>query len=65
MNKVKEAGKTGIFPSLTRSPINNKIPPTGNTIEKDFGVLKRHEVDIAIVIFLCANGIPFNVLRSL
>lgn len=34
-------------------------------IEKDFGNVERHDVDMAVVRFLCANGIPFDVLRSL
>lgn len=62
--KVEEAEKTCISPSLTRSTVNNKLPPISNHIEKAFGVIERHEVDIAIIRFLCANGISFDVLRS-
>lgn len=62
--KVEEAEKTGISPSLTRSSVYNKLPPTSNPIEKAFRVWERHEVDMAVERFLCANGIPFNVLRS-
>ncbi len=29
-----------------------------------FGEGKRHDADMKIVKFLCANGIPFNILRS-
>ncbi|KAL6550554.1 hypothetical protein OROMI_021042 [Orobanche minor] len=63
--KVQEAEKTGISPSLTRSTVNSKnLGTSKNPIEKAFGIVERHDVDIAIVRFLCANGIPFNVLRS-
>ncbi|KAL6511650.1 hypothetical protein OROGR_021247 [Orobanche gracilis] len=63
--KVQDAEKIGISPSLTRSTVNKKFPATSsNPIEKAFGVVERHDVDIAIERFLCANGIPFNVLRS-
>ncbi|KAL8146534.1 hypothetical protein AgCh_004314 [Apium graveolens] len=63
--KVEVAEKTGISPSLTRSTVNNKLTGiSNNPIEKAFGAIERHDVDIAIVRFLCANGIPFNVLRS-
>ncbi|KAK1378474.1 DUF659 domain-containing protein [Heracleum sosnowskyi] len=62
--KVEEAEKTCISPSLTRSTVNNKLPPTSSPIEKAFRVWERHEVDMAVERFLCANGIPFNVLRS-
>lgn len=65
-NKVQEAEQVGISSSLTRSTINSKVPVAANIspIEKAFGNLERHEVDMAIMRFLCANGIPFNVLRS-
>ncbi|KAL6530098.1 hypothetical protein OROMI_028743 [Orobanche minor] len=64
--KMQEAEKTGISPSLTRSTVNSKVLGTSkNPIEKAFGIVERHDVDFAIVGFLCANGIPFNVLRSL
>ena len=64
--KVQDAEQVGISSSLTRSTINSKVPVAANIspIEKAFGNLERHEVDIAIMRFLCANGIPFNVLRS-
>ncbi|KAL8156124.1 hypothetical protein AgCh_001280 [Apium graveolens] len=63
--KVEEAEKTGISPSLTRSTVNNKLTGiSNNPIEKAFGAIERHDVDIGIVRFLCANGIPSNVLRS-
>lgn len=63
--KVQEAEKAGISPSLIRSTVSSKLSGTSsNPIEKAFGVVERHDVDVAIVRFLCANGIPFNVLRS-
>ncbi|XP_021722654.1 uncharacterized protein LOC110690135 [Chenopodium quinoa] len=63
--KVEEVELTGISPSLSKSTIKNKVPGTNKTpIEDAFGMVERNEVDKAIVRFLCANGIPFNVLRS-
>ncbi|KAL6573184.1 hypothetical protein OROMI_012800 [Orobanche minor] len=63
--KVQEAERTGISRSLTRSTVNSKVLGTSkNPIEKAFGIMERHDVDIAIVRFLWANGSPFNVLRS-
>ncbi|XP_063941311.1 uncharacterized protein LOC135149511 [Daucus carota subsp. sativus] len=64
--KVEEAEEAGISPSLTRSTINSKTAVATNMspLDKSFRNLERHEVDMAVVRFLCANGIPFNVLRS-
>lgn len=63
--KVEEAELTGISPSLSKSTIKNKLPGTSNTpIGDAFGIVERNEVDKSVVRFLCANGIPFNVLRS-
>jgi hypothetical protein len=52
--KVKEADNKG-------STGGTSAP---NPLVKSFGVAQRESVDMAITKFLCANGIPFNVLRS-
>ncbi|KAK1391295.1 DUF659 domain-containing protein [Heracleum sosnowskyi] len=64
--KVEEAEQVGISSSLTRSIISNKPVVAANMspLEKSFRNLERHEVDMTVLRFLCANGIPFNVLRS-
>ncbi|KAK8697750.1 hypothetical protein V6N13_113888 [Hibiscus sabdariffa] len=65
--KVEEAENGGISPSLSKSTLNNSHSrPTTTTcpIAKSFGTVERHHVDILIVRALCANGIPFNVLRN-
>ncbi|GKC42705.1 hypothetical protein Tco_1060427, partial [Tanacetum coccineum] len=33
-------------------------------LEQSFGLMERHAVDLKIMRGLCANGIPFNVLRN-
>ncbi|GMI70157.1 hypothetical protein HRI_000685000 [Hibiscus trionum] len=65
--KVEEAENASISPSLSKSTLNNSHSrPTSTTcpIAKSFGTVERHQVDILIVRALCANGIPFNVLRN-
>ncbi|KAK9057621.1 hypothetical protein SSX86_022457 [Deinandra increscens subsp. villosa] len=63
--RVKAAEKAGISRSLktsvvTKKPnINSKKP-----IEQAFSVMERSWVDLKIIRALCANGIPFNVLRN-
>jgi hypothetical protein len=52
--KVKEANNKG-------STGGTSAP---NPLVKSFGVAQRKSVDMAITNFLCANSIPFNVLRS-
>jgi hypothetical protein len=52
--KVKEADKKGSTAGTSAlSPL-----------AKNFGVAQRESIDMAVTKFLCANGIPFNVLRS-
>jgi hypothetical protein len=45
-----------------------KGQPSGSVptkpLEKAFAGMERDAVDVQIMMFLCANGIPFNVLRS-
>ncbi|KAL4383909.1 hypothetical protein GQ457_15G017470 [Hibiscus cannabinus] len=65
--KVEEAENAGISPSLSKSTLNNSHSRPATTtcpIAKSFGTVERHQVDILIVRALCANGIPFNVLRN-
>ncbi|KAL4297483.1 hypothetical protein GQ457_12G000270 [Hibiscus cannabinus] len=65
--KVEEAENTGISPSLSKSTLNNSHSRPATTtcpIAKSFGTVERHHVDILIVRALCANDIPFNVLRN-
>jgi hypothetical protein len=55
--KVKEADSKGCHMRSTSGT-------TPNPLAKSFGVAQRESVDMEITKFLCANGIPFNVLRS-
>ncbi|KAL2926313.1 Zinc finger BED domain-containing protein 1 [Bienertia sinuspersici] len=65
LQKVENAEQEGISPSLTKSTLNYKVPGTSSTpIADAFATVERHQCDVAIVRFLCANGVPFNVLRS-
>ena len=56
--KVKEADKKGDY---ARSTTGTSAP---NPLAKSFGFAQRESVDMEVTKFLCANGIPFNVLRS-
>jgi len=56
--KVKEADKKEDY---ARSTTGTSAP---NPLAKSFGVAQRESVDMEVTKFLCANGIPFNVLRS-
>ena len=38
--------------------------PTASPLVEAFAGMERDAVDMQIMLFLCANGIPFNVLRS-
>lgn len=65
LKKVKLAEQTGVSRSLKNSVINKK--QTSNSkkpLEESFGVLERNAVDMKVMKGLCANGIPFNVLRN-
>lgn len=63
---VEDAEEKGISPSLTSSTINNsmKASPNEKNIADSFRMMERHSVDLLVVKAFCANGIPFNVLRS-
>ncbi|KAL9689223.1 hypothetical protein QQ045_033657 [Rhodiola kirilowii] len=65
--KVEGAESLGVSPSLTKSTINSnhgKLAFSSNPIAASFATVERHQVDVIIVRALCANGIPFNVLRN-
>ncbi|KAL9690375.1 hypothetical protein QQ045_010773 [Rhodiola kirilowii] len=65
--KVEDAESLGVSPSLTKSTINSshgKSAFSSNPIAASFATVERHQVDVTIVRALCANGIPFNVLRN-
>ncbi|KAK8626272.1 hypothetical protein V6N13_133923 [Hibiscus sabdariffa] len=54
--------------TLSKSTLNNSHNRPATTtcpIAKSFGTVEQHRVDILIVRALCANGIPFNVLKNL
>ncbi|KAK1404611.1 DUF659 domain-containing protein [Heracleum sosnowskyi] len=64
---VEDAEEQGVVsPALTRSTINNsqKASPNEKSIADSFKLIERHSVDLLVEKALCANSIPFNVLRS-
>ena len=65
--RVEEVGKTGISSSLKTSTITKKQSmgvAAMKPIQAAFNVMEREMVDLKIMRGLCANGIPFNVLRN-
>ncbi|KAI3522216.1 hypothetical protein L1887_11700 [Cichorium endivia] len=68
LKKVKDAEKVGVSRSLKNSIITKKQSFSSSSskkpIEEAFGALERSIVDLKIMRGLCANGIPFNVLRN-
>ncbi|KAK1438667.1 hypothetical protein QVD17_04476 [Tagetes erecta] len=61
--KVKEAESSGVSKSLKNSVLSKNLS-SKRRIEESFGILERNAVDLKIMRGLCANGIPFNVLRN-
>ncbi|KAF2286305.1 hypothetical protein GH714_013692 [Hevea brasiliensis] len=64
---VEEAEKSGVSSSLKNSTISTKpkaIVVKANPIASAFNVMERDMVDLKVMKGLCANGIPFNVLRN-
>ncbi|GKF83565.1 hypothetical protein Tco_0245221, partial [Tanacetum coccineum] len=55
---------TGVSKSLKTSVVLKKPSCSKKPIEESFGVMERSMVDLKIMTGLCANGIPFNVLRN-
>lgn len=67
LNRVNAAESKGISKSLKNSVINKKQSSTSKSKkprEDSFGMMERNTVDMKIMRALCANGIPFNVLRN-
>ena len=63
LKKVREAENCGVSKRLKNSVLS-KNASSKNRIEEAFGMLERNAVDMKITRGLCANGIPFNVLRD-
>ncbi|KAL4573628.1 hypothetical protein LXL04_020441 [Taraxacum kok-saghyz] len=63
-NQVKEAEKNGVAAKSLKNSVLLKNTGPKRKIEDTFRMLERDEVDMKIVRGLCANGIPFNVLRN-
>ncbi|XP_074304319.1 uncharacterized protein LOC141639034 [Silene latifolia] len=65
---VEQAESSGGSQSLTKSTIKNsnvgKSRTQKNPIAESFRTVERQQLDVLIVRALCANGIPFNVLRN-
>ena len=47
-----------------KNSVLSKNASSRKRIEESFGILERNVVDLKIVRGLCANGIPFNILRN-
>ena len=65
--RVEEAEKNGVSSSLKTSTITKKQSmgvAAMKPIQVAFNVMEREMVDLKIMRGLCANGIPFNVLRN-
>lgn len=60
LNKVKETENIGVSKSLKSLVLPKKHPQR----KESFGILERNAVDMEIIQGLCANRIPFNVLRN-
>ncbi|KAJ9564787.1 hypothetical protein OSB04_000753 [Centaurea solstitialis] len=61
--KVQDAENIGVSKALKNSVLS-KNASSKKRIEESFAIMERHAVDMKIVRGLCANGIPFNVLRN-
>ncbi|KAJ9548765.1 hypothetical protein OSB04_021308 [Centaurea solstitialis] len=61
--KVQDAEHIGVSKTLKNSVLS-KNASSKKRIEESFAIMKRNAVDMKIVRGLCANGIPFNVLRN-
>ena len=63
--RVQKAEKIGVSSSLKNSTLMKRQPsPTTGSIEDAFKIMDRDMVDLKVMRGLCANGIPFNVLRN-
>ncbi|KAF2302566.1 hypothetical protein GH714_037795 [Hevea brasiliensis] len=64
---VEEVEKSGVSSSLKNSTICTMLKPIvakANPIASAFSMMERDAVDLKVMRGLCANGIPFNVLRN-
>ena len=61
---MKEAEKNGVAAKSLKNSLLSKNSAPKRRIEDAFKMLEREEVDMKILRGLCANGIPFNVLRN-
>ncbi|KAJ9567191.1 hypothetical protein OSB04_003157 [Centaurea solstitialis] len=66
LNKVTLAEQSAVVSKTLRSSLVNKGKSSSSKkpLEEAFGMMERTAVDLKIVKGLCANGIPFNVLRN-
>nr|XP_004514312.1 uncharacterized protein LOC101496406 [Cicer arietinum] len=63
--KVQEAEESGVTPSLKCSTLKKKEKGVcSKSLEEAFQLLERDVVDMKVMKGLCANGIPFNVMRN-
>ncbi|XP_062011882.1 uncharacterized protein LOC133728490 [Rosa rugosa] len=63
---VMEAEKKGVSSSLKSSTILRQQPQksTAGALDDMFKIMDKNSVDMKVMRGLCANGIPFNVLRN-
>ncbi|MFS7953952.1 hypothetical protein Hanom_Chr07g00624661 [Helianthus anomalus] len=61
--KVREAENSGGVSKCLKNSVLSKNAPR-KRMEEAFGILERNAVDLKIIRGLCANEIPFNVLRN-
>ncbi|XP_004499925.1 uncharacterized protein [Cicer arietinum] len=63
--KVQEVEESGATPSLKCSTLRKKEKGVcSKSLEEAFQLLGRDDVDMNVMKGLCANGIPFNVLKN-
>ncbi|PRQ20008.1 putative ribonuclease H-like domain-containing protein [Rosa chinensis] len=63
---VMEAEKKGVSSSLKNSTLLRQQPKksTASALDDMFKIMDKNSVDMKVMRGLCANGIPFNVLRN-
>ncbi|KAM0851063.1 hypothetical protein ACQ4PT_052675 [Festuca glaucescens] len=64
----QDAGKSAKQPLLDevqgKKGISNPVATKSNPLADAFGIVERDSVDLKIMQFIAANGIPFNVMSS-
>lgn len=63
LKKVREAESSRLSKCLRNSVLSKNVS-SKKRLEESFGMLERNAVDMKVIRGLCANGIPFNVLRN-